>query len=222
MAEHDSKGTADESPTVIIISRHPLTDFNKNGIVQGARSNTQLGTEGKEQAQKLAKELLKYKIDVIFSSPLDRCVQGVDPYAKASNLPVHYAKGLTERNYGLFDGATKESYDEWKKKNNANNNYDLAPPEGQSFREFRKQVAEELNPILKKYKGKTILIMGHSATDIAVLLTIFNQKEESNYDKYKFDNASITIVEIKDGKPELKMLNSTSHLGKQLSKSRSI
>lgn len=54
--------------------------------------------------------------------------------------------------------------------------------------------------------------MGHNATDVALLLSIFNQKEETHYDKYMLSNASLTVIEIKEGKPEIKLLNYTAHL----------
>lgn len=81
-----------DAPTVLIITRHVLTDYNKDKRVQGARSNRQPSAEGIEQAKKLAKELLKYRIDVVYSSDLDRCRLTIEPFVKEAKVPVHYTK----------------------------------------------------------------------------------------------------------------------------------
>lgn len=198
--------------TTILITRHPVTALNQRNMVQGARSNASLGKEGKKQAEKLKKELLKYEIDVILSSPMRRCLEGIAPYAKASKVPIVRVADFKERDYGAFDGKTAASYNEWKKEHKIRDNFDFAPPGGESFRAVKKRVQHSLRKAVKKYKGKRILIMGHKATDVALLLSIFNQKEETHYDKYLLSNASLTIVEISKGVPRLKLLNYTNHL----------
>lgn len=203
----------EEKPTTLIITRHVMTVENSEGIVQGAATDSIASREGMKQAEKLANALLKYDIDVIYSSPMVRCMQSIIPYLVKTDVPVHYLDELIERNYGIFDGAPSASFTDWKIKNKTQHNFDFHPPGGESFnRDVLPRVRWIKDYILKKEKGKTVMINTHSAIDTALLLSIFNQKPEDHYNDYRFSNASITVVDFKGGNPQIRILNSTEHL----------
>jgi broad specificity phosphatase PhoE len=69
----------------------------------GSRSNwpeddrlRPLGKKGKLQAEALVSVLEPFEISAIFSSPFLRCVQTVEPLARARKLPVKETKTLAE------------------------------------------------------------------------------------------------------------------------------
>jgi ribonuclease H / adenosylcobalamin/alpha-ribazole phosphatase len=200
--------------TVLVITRHPVTKYNEERLVQGSGSDTPIDEEGRRQAQMLAKKLISdYRIGTVYCSPLLRCRQGIEPFLKETDVPVHYVDALKERSYGEFEGKSADSYTKWKADNGFLDNFDFLPPGGESFRDVMKRVRGIKDQILRKEQGKTILVCGHNVTDIALLLSLFGQTPEDHYKDYKFSNASITVVEIdSQGKPSLKVLNSTAHL----------
>jgi broad specificity phosphatase PhoE len=210
----EKSGNQGKEVTVLVITRHPVTRYNKQKLVQGSGSDIPIDAEGRAQAEMLAKELeSSYRIDVAYCSPLLRCRQGIEPFLKVVKVPVHYVDSLRERSYGEFEGKSDELYTKWKEDNGFSGTFDFAPPGGESFRDVMKRVGKELGLMLKKNRGKTILVCAHNVTDIAILLSIFGQGPEGHYRDYKFSNASITVVELgKDGKPQIKLLNSTRHL----------
>lgn len=114
-----------EGVTTIIITRHPKTPLNRNGMVQGSRSDVHLDAEGKREAEALKDELLKYKIDIVLSSPMYRCAEGIAPYVEASHVPIEYIPEFRERDYGIFDGKPAKSFNEWKAKNNGPDKFAL-------------------------------------------------------------------------------------------------
>ncbi|MDE1871720.1 MAG: histidine phosphatase family protein [Candidatus Micrarchaeota archaeon] len=201
--------------TTLIITRHVHTSFNSRNIVQGARTDSEPSIKGCIQAEMLAFELRKYRIDSIASSPLQRCIATVSPFAKQKGLEISIVKDLKERDYGIFDGKPPELYDRWKEQNNAYN-YSYRPPEGESFMDVRERVSRAKDDILERYSGRNVLVCGHKGTNIALMMALFN-KPESHYREYAMDNASITVVEVKGGVPKLILFNSTTHLDEEKS-----
>lgn len=62
----------------LILTRHGETDKNVQGLVYG-NLPSKLTENGKKQAEELAVMLDSYKIDEIFCSDLDRCVETAKP-----------------------------------------------------------------------------------------------------------------------------------------------
>ena len=55
-----------------------------------------LDKKGRKQAKRLVDELSDYEIERILSSPLDRCVQTVEPLARARGLEIELREELGE------------------------------------------------------------------------------------------------------------------------------
>ena len=98
----------------IIIIRHGETEENKKGIVQGQIPG-HLSELGKEQAKKVAKRLSKEKINVIYSSDLDRAKNTAQEIAKFHKKTLFELKQeLRERNWGNLQGKRKEKGISWR------------------------------------------------------------------------------------------------------------
>lgn len=188
---------ATEKSTVLILLRHASTNLNDEGFVQGSKTDPNLSSKGQLQAQNLSKDLLKYKIDVIYSSDMKRCKETLAPFLKLTKMNVNYTSALRERDYGIFDGKPEKEYDAWKKEHGMKQNFDISLPDGESFnKDIIPRVRVFLKSILKKESGKTILICSHNVINKAIMLILSDQKAEEYYNKYKFDNASLTVVTI--------------------------
>ncbi len=88
----------------LIITRHGETEENRTGIVQGHLPG-QLSESGIEQAQKLALRLKGEKIDVIYSSDLDRASDTAKEIAKDHpSVPIRFVRDLIdqEKNYKIL------------------------------------------------------------------------------------------------------------------------
>lgn len=60
--------------TRLILIRHGETDWNVEGRYQG-QADPPLNERGRAQAHELADELRSIELDVLYTSPLRRCVQ---------------------------------------------------------------------------------------------------------------------------------------------------
>ncbi len=93
----------------IIFVRHGLSNFNKEGRIQGRNDRSILTKEGQLQAEKAGKIISSIQIDAIYSSPLQRAAETTKIIIKQhqSNLQATYTDELLEVDLGAWSGLTK-------------------------------------------------------------------------------------------------------------------
>ena len=100
---------------MIYAVRHGQTDWNKEGIIQGGRSDCPLNEEGVKQAKILAEKLKKFNITKIYSSDLLRAKQTTEEINKVLHVEVIYSSLLRETNYGEVEGKKSTDIDKIQK-----------------------------------------------------------------------------------------------------------
>lgn len=95
----------------ILFVRHGKTAWNKEKKMQG-NVDIPLSEEGITHAQMMAEKLKDKKIDVAFCSPLERAKQTLDIINEVRDnvISVIYEEALTERNYALYEGRNKKTF----------------------------------------------------------------------------------------------------------------
>lgn len=136
---------------------HGTTTDNENHLATGQASG-ELSELGKKQAEELPKQIGDKKFDVMFSSDLKRAVDSAKPFKDLCTLKKD--KRLREADYGDFTQKKKD----WDLKNYI----EKAFPNGESYKEVEKRIAEFLNYLYKHYNGKHIAIMAHQAPQLAI------------------------------------------------------
>jgi isoleucyl-tRNA synthetase len=143
------------------ILRHGESECHKNGTAVSSigKNLCPLTNKGKQHIKRVAKEMKKQKIDIIFSSDLLRTKQTAEIVGKEMGIKVKYHKQLREIKFGIYDGnPIKEWIDFWK---NRADRFTKRPPKGENYMDVRNRVDNFLQSINKKYKGKNILIVSH-------------------------------------------------------------
>ena len=152
--------------TKFIIVRHGQSKSNESGYLAGV-TDVPLSSLGEKQAKAVSQYILnKYKIDAIYSSPLERACNTVKGVADALDLPIIKEDNLIELDFGELEGLTLEQI-----KNNFDNDYGkwandpgvYVPKGGESMTHLQARVVESLKEIAKKEDGKTVLIGSHSS-----------------------------------------------------------
>lgn len=152
--------------TKFIIVRHGQSKANEGGYLAGV-TDAPLSSLGEKQARAVSEYILKkYKVDVIYSSPLSRACNTIKGVADALNLPIITANELMEFNFGEWEGLTLEEiknsfddgYSKWAKDPGV-----FVPNGGEAMSYLQERVVKKLKEIGKKEDGKTVLIGSHSS-----------------------------------------------------------
>jgi len=162
----------------LFVFRHAKTVDNSRGIFSGWR-DSELTLKGLAQAQEIAEQLKRYRIDYAFTSHLRRARKTLEIALKAHpSVLVFIDDRLIERCYGLLQGKSKRKVahenPEWYAQ--IHRGYDFTPPEGESLRMVEKRVLSFLEQ-LGEWLGQTpgnVAISCHS-NSIRPIRRVFEQ-----------------------------------------------
>ena len=211
--------------TTLIMVRHGRTALTESRKISGGDGeNPDLSELGNKDAAEVATELARVGSSGAFSflakpvsvihSPVKRAAQTASKIAQKLGVEQVELADLREIGFGDWDGLTNEElfvghekqYQAWR------GSYDLAPPNGESLKDFDVRVNRGLDFILDKYAGKTVVVVAH-VMPIRGLLRIANDASVAGYWRVDLGPASISIVRFwgREG-AEIVCVNSTSHL----------
>ena len=134
------------------------TSYDNEAKLASGWKDVELSPLGIQQSKELKETFKDIKIDLICCSDLKRAVDTVQ-IAFGNTIPVIIDKRLRELNYGDFDGKPKELV--WSMKPNFIKN---PFPNGESYEQAMMRTHEFYNELKEKYSDKTILVVGHRAT----------------------------------------------------------
>ena len=161
--------------TKLIITRHWRTDYNDKHLFD-YKNNAKLSEIWKKQALKLAEKLKNEKIDIVFSSPLQRCIDTVIPISKEHNLEINIIPDFIEINSPeLQDNVFSCKNYKWE------TNYWW----WETILEVYERVAKSLKKIILENQWKTILICSH--WDPTFLMRMYIEKLKWNEIEYNKD-----------------------------------
>ena len=157
-----------KKPNQYFILRHAESEKNKNNINGVEINNTKLENDkykltkkGVERANKLARDLKKKKIDLIFSSPFLRTKNTAEIIANVLGLSVKIDDRLKEMDHGsVCEG--KDYYVCVPKEEYPYKDFDTKfGLDGESRNDVRKRIFEFIQEIEEKHEGQNILIVSH-------------------------------------------------------------
>lgn len=194
--------------TTIYIIRHGETNSNIRHACVG-RKDVPLNEKGIEQAEQLADRLKTVSFDTVYSSPLCRAVDTIEPVMKkGKRLIMNY--DLIERDFGDWDDMTfaeiKESdpvgYAEWKSKWT-----DFVIPNGESAEQVQRRANKIINKIINEHKGENVALATHLCTARHIISGLLGLSTAQSW-LFTLDNARYAVISVDDkGKALLKGLN---------------
>lgn len=193
--------------------RHGQTDANVSGIVQG-HGESSLTLLGRKQAQRIALRLKNEKIDYAYSSDLTRTKETAQEILKFhSFVPLVTTEELREVHAGKHEGRPINK-DPKIKENYFNHFHEYKPEGGESFIEAQQRIIGFYNKLIQKHKKKAVLLVGHGGIFGALMLALLKRPLNwEEYDKYRPQNAEISILEIEENKEHtVHLLNDKEHL----------
>ncbi len=142
--------------------RHGEAEHNIKRILDGdpdKKDNIKLTDKGREEAEKLAKDLKSFKPDIILCSDFKRTKQTADVIGDLLGVEVKTDKRIREIKFGILDGKKDSDYTNFFKK--TSEKFSKRPDEGENLRDVSKRVSKFLGEIEDKYEDKKIVIVSH-------------------------------------------------------------
>lgn|SRR5574344_89675 len=175
----------------VYIVRHGETMVNASNKLQG-RINCGLTEEGLKQCIELRKKFEGIKIDLILSSPLDRCKQTAEALSDGK-IPIKYTDKLLGRDHGEFTGMHRDAinFEEYW-------NYYLNKQyiKAESVQDLYNRAKDVLLELKSEYDDKNVIIVTHSGI-IRVLYYYFNGiPKDGNLGEVYIDNCSVYEYDI--------------------------
>ncbi len=137
---------------------HATTTDNEAHLASGW-NDVDLSELGREQALQPVERSKKRNIQVIFCSDLQRAVKTAVPTAEVLRIPIYADNRLRECNYGDYTQKPKEKMDS-QKINRITDPF----PNGESYEDCMKRMKDFLDYLKQNFDGKTVMIVGHRAT----------------------------------------------------------
>lgn len=140
---------------------HGTTTDNEQDLSTGWLPG-ELSEVGIRQARELGEQVKDKTFDVVFCSDLKRAVDSAR-LAFGETYEIVPDARLRECNYGDLNGA-KDTFKDGKMKQYV----DVAFPNGESYKDVEKRMADFLSYIQKEYAGKHIAIVAHQGPQLAL------------------------------------------------------
>lgn len=226
--------------TTVIIVRHGESTSNAQRIIQGHHDTATLTERGEQQARKVGEMLDNLPLDAVYTSPLKRAAKTCELIletmaAKGAKLPpMQLADQIKEINLPLWESKTfteaetqyPQEYKAWREDPHA---FKMAVPDADGnfvdfypVRDIWERATHFLQRLLSEHAGQTVLLVGHSAINRALIGTSIGLGPES-LNSMGQSNCAINVLNFlgswADG-AQLESLNLTSHLGDALPERR--
>ncbi len=197
----------------LILIRHGKTATDNPEKCHGS-TDIDLSEEGYRQAEMLATRFKTEKIDSIYSSTLRRGLETASAIAAMHNLEIVGAPELNEVDFGQIEGITFEEASSlfpgvtelWRC-----GSTQLCFPMGETFIQFAERVASFLGRLDGHRDEETIMIVGHGGPYKVLVCRLLGLPLD-HYWQFRFDMASVSIIDIFPTGAVLGKLSDTSHL----------
>lgn len=200
------QGIATED-TIIYLTRHGETSWNAQKKWQGGGADTTLNIHGIEQAIEKASFFGSMPVDAVYTSPLQRAYLTAQIIAAVHEKVVTVVPGLTEPWIGDLEGMRTDEIKplieprllSMSQEERRNSGY----LEGLlSIAMIDKRATLELEKIVQKHPGKTVVVVAHSDIIRSMIImrtdAIYELTKMSNmaYLKFKHDGKQLQLLEL--------------------------
>ena len=197
----------------IILIRHGETDWNAEQVFRG-KIDVPLNKLGLAQAGAVKEALAEIKIDALYASPLARALDTARVLAEKRNLEIKVEEGLSDVDFGLWQGVPKgkvkedypDLYNTW-----LTDPHLVTFPRGETLLKVQKRSMAALERAIETSPGKTVAIVSHRVVIKVILCSVLGL-DLSRFWHVKQDTCAINRFEYDTGGYFLACLNDTCHL----------
>ena len=214
-----------EPLTTLVLVRHGRTALTESHKISGGDGDDpDLSSAGRSDAEAAASVIQQLgrdglwkhipPVSAVVTSPMNRTRQTAEAIAAPLGIAISLNENLREIGFGDWDGLTNEQVAEetpvalaaWQ------GSYTVAPPNGESLRDFDQRINRARQQIVKEFSGKTVVVVAH-VMPVRGFIKWALDAGESAYWRPQVAPCSITIIRVwGDSAAEVLATNITSHL----------
>lgn len=199
-----------QKPATIYLLRHGHSTANAKSILAGRDFKVSLSATGKKQAQAVQSELSSKTFAKIYSSPLPRCIQTLEPLATSRQKQIEILEDAIEMEYGDWSGKKLALLSKTKLWKSIQSRPSLVRfPNGESFLEMQSRALEAVRTIA--IPGQTVLLCSHGDV-IKAIVAGFLGLHLDNFQSLAIDPASISIIDLLGDHARIRLVNNTDYL----------
>jgi len=201
------------APTRLVLVRHGQSTWNREHRIQG-QLDPPLAAEGRRQAELLGARLVGRNFAAHYASDLKRAFETADIIGSRIGLPPRPEPSLREIFLGEWEGLRTDEIaarypDAWARWVEEPD-WDVVPGgEGESA--FDARVARAVDDIFQRHPHGDVLVVTHGGV-IQVALHRIVGKPSRGLFPFRIQNASISLIERRDGRMVIGGVNDVGHL----------
>jgi len=184
-----------------MLVRHGQSTWNREHRIQG-QLDPPLSTEGRRQAELVGRRLAGRRIEGFYASDLKRAWQTAEAIGGAIGLAPEPSPGLREIYLGEWEGLRTDELaqrfpDAWARWNEEPD-WDVVPG-GEGAEPFESRVAAALDAIFERHTHGDVVVVTHGGVIQVALHRVVGRPSHGLF-PFKIQNASISVVEKRDGR----------------------
>jgi len=177
----------------LFLIRHAVT-AQTGRLLYGQTPGIGLDDRGRAQAAGLVERFSSVRLTAIYSSPLERCVETVEPLAAAQRLPIREVRDLVEMDAGSWTGKTLAQVRRtkpWKTVQQQPSAFRF--PGGEGFFEAQARAVAAVEAIARRHPRGRVAIATHGDIVRIVLAHLLGTPLD-DFQRIVADTASVSVV----------------------------
>jgi broad specificity phosphatase PhoE len=197
----------------LILIRHGESTWNRERRIQG-QLDPPLSEDGLAQARRVAQRLERGEVQGLYTSDLLRATQTAEPIAATLGVEAVPMPELREIFLGDWEGlhtddlASRfpEAWDAWTREPN----WDVVPG-GEGAVAFEARVESTIDRLFERHPQGDVVVVTHGGVIQIALHKVVGRTSHGIF-AFRISNASLSVVERRNGRMVIARVNDTSHL----------
>ena len=198
--------------TTLFLIRHGLT-AQTGTTLYGQTRGIGLDHRGRAQAEQIAARFAAVKLTAIYSSPLERCVETVEPLGREQRLPVVVRDDLIEMDAGSWTGrslASLRRMKRWGEVQRSPSTFRF--PDGESVRRGAGRAPPRASTRSPGGIGAAGWRSPPTATSSGCLMAHYAGAPLDAFQRTVIDTASVSVIMVERGAARVLLVNDTGGL----------
>lgn len=197
--------------TVLLLVRHAVT-ATTGRVLTGRTPGIDLTDEGRQQAEGLARRLRALPVAALYASPVERCVQTLEPLAGMLGAEVRPMPELAEVDYGRWTGRSLRQLSRttlWKRVHALPSSVRF--PGGETLVDAQRRAVEGVERLAARHPRALVAAASH-ADIIRLVVAHLAGVHIDLFQRLVIAPASVTALALTDAGPRLLRVNDTGTL----------